>query len=56
MEEFLPVLKGMLEEAIDTTFDETNLLISLKIKPKIQERIADPKEVIKILKKPRFKQ
>lgn len=50
MEELLPHLKGMLKEAIDINADALNLTITLIIKNKINGIIAEPEEVVVMLK------
>lgn len=50
MEEILPILKGMLKEAIEITTDASKLAISMTIKKNIDGVVADPDEIIIMLK------
>ncbi len=50
MEEIMPLLKDTLKKAIEIDFDESKLMISLKIKSHIQGNLADPKEIIVMFK------
>jgi ribosomal protein S6E (S10) len=50
MEEIIPMLKDMLKKAIEIDFEESKLSISLKIKSHIKGNLADPNEVIVMLK------
>ncbi|MFX0010301.1 MAG: hypothetical protein ACFE9R_08305 [Candidatus Hermodarchaeota archaeon] len=50
MEEIIPILKDMLKKAIEVEFEEQNWSITLKIKSHIKGNLADPDEVIVMLK------
>ncbi|MFW9946081.1 MAG: hypothetical protein ACFFBZ_00995 [Promethearchaeota archaeon] len=50
MEELYPVLKDMLKESIEIKVDRPNLTIYLNLKKPIKGNIADPKEIIIMLK------
>ena len=50
MEEIIPMLKDMLKKAIEVEFEESKLSIILKIKSHIKGNLADPDEVIVMLK------
>ena len=50
MEEIIPMLKDMLRKAIEVEFEESKLSITLKIKSNIKGNLADPNEVIVMLK------
>ncbi|NVM17125.1 MAG: hypothetical protein HWN80_05365 [Candidatus Lokiarchaeota archaeon] len=50
MEELLPSLKNMLKEAIDIEPDTSKLAITLTIKNKIDGILAEPEEIITMLK------
>lgn len=50
MEELLPSLKGILKEAIEIGTDASKLAIKLTIKNKIDGIVAEPKEIIVMLK------
>ena len=50
MEELLPSLKGMLKEAIDIDPDASIMTIKLTIKQEIEGIIAEPEEIVIMLK------
>lgn len=50
MEEIIPMLKDMLKKAIEVDFEESKLSITLKIKSHVKGNLADPDEVIVMLK------
>ena len=50
MEEMIPSLKGMLNEAIDIKFDALNLTIIMTVKQKVDGVVAEPEEIIVMLK------
>ncbi|MHA2287776.1 MAG: hypothetical protein ACXABG_03210 [Promethearchaeota archaeon] len=50
MEDILPSLKGMLNEAIDITLNASELTITITVKSKVDGIIAEPEEVIVMLK------
>jgi hypothetical protein len=50
VEELLPSLKGMLNDAIDINTDASNLIINLTIKNEVDGILAEPEEVIVMLK------
>jgi hypothetical protein len=50
MEEILPSLKGMLKDAIDIKSDVTRLGIIITVLNKIKGNVADPDEILVMLK------
>ena len=50
MEELLPVLKDMLKKAITVNKDKSALTITLKVTQKFKRKLADPEEIIIMLK------
>lgn len=50
MEELYPILKDMLKESIEIKIDKPNLTIYLTLKNQIKGKIAEPKEIIIMLK------
>ena len=50
MEELLPSLKGMLKEAINIEADASKLAITIIVKKKIDGIVAEPEEIIVMLK------
>ncbi|MFX0025500.1 MAG: hypothetical protein ACFE8M_03735 [Candidatus Hermodarchaeota archaeon] len=50
MEELYPVLKDMLKKSIEIKIDKPNLTIYLIIKNQIKGNVAEPKEIIIMLK------
>ncbi|MFX0020119.1 MAG: hypothetical protein ACFFAF_15465 [Candidatus Hermodarchaeota archaeon] len=50
MEELYPILKNMLKKSIDIKIDKPNLTIYLTLKNQIKGKIAEPKEIIIMLK------
>jgi len=50
MEELYPTLKDMLKESIESKIDKPNLTIYLILKNQIKGNIAEPKEIIIMLK------
>lgn len=50
MEELLPSLKDMLKEAIDIKKDASKLAIALIVKNKVEGVVAEPEEIILMLK------
>ena len=50
MEEILPSLKGMLKDAIIIKSDATKFEISITILNKINDNVADPEEILVMLK------
>ncbi len=50
MEEILPSLKGMLKDAIDIKSDVTRLGITITVLNKIKGNVADPDEILVMLK------
>ncbi|MGB5910678.1 MAG: hypothetical protein WBH31_05740 [Promethearchaeia archaeon] len=50
MEELYPILKDMLKESIEMKVDKPNLAIYLILKNRIKGNLAEPKEIIIMLK------
>ncbi|MFX0176256.1 MAG: hypothetical protein ACFE85_08505 [Candidatus Hodarchaeota archaeon] len=50
MEEIFPLLKDMFKKSIDIQKDESNLLISIIIKSNVKGNLAEPEEIIIMLK------
>jgi len=50
MEDLFPSLKDMLKKAIEITTDESKLAISMTVKNKLDAVVADPGEIIIMLK------
>ncbi|MFX1358201.1 MAG: hypothetical protein ACFFA8_13085 [Promethearchaeota archaeon] len=50
MEEIFPLLKDILKKSIEIQKDESNLLISIIVKSKVKGNLAEPEEIIIMLK------
>lgn len=50
MEELLPSLKNMIKDAIDIKTDTSNLTIEIIVKKKVEGVVAEPEEIIIMLK------
>lgn len=49
MEELIPILRDLLQNEINITYDESKLLIQLKVTTEFEGKLAEPKEIIAML-------